>query len=169
MIDTKDFLLNYLTSPLRHFEGRVKMPACGRFFEPKVEFVDWCKKTYPDANWVDCGAGQGHVVKMLREAGLSACGIDLFKCDDDLIIGDMIAMNSAMFPFSNNMVALICRPSRGDWIHATIIKAVENGCPVIYVGKSKHIEQDLTPLPYQIELVLNDIGEDGENLWLVIK
>ncbi len=169
MIDTKDFLLNYLTSSLRHFEGRVKMPACGWFFEPKVEFIDWCKKTYPDANWVDCGAGQGHVVKMLRDVGLSACGIDLFKCDDNLAIDDMITMNSAMFPFSNNMIALMCRPCRGDWIHATIIKAVENKCPMIYVGKQSHFEKDLAPLPYKVELVLSDIGEDGENLWLVTK
>lgn len=168
-MDAKAFLLDYLTSPLRHFEGMVRMPICSRFFEPKAEFVDWCKKTYPDANWVDCGAGQGHVVKILRDAGLSVTGIDLFLCSDDLVIDDMIPMDSAMFPFHNGMVALLCRPCRGDWIHATIIKVVESECPMVYVGKQSHFDEDLAPLPYKVELMLNDIGEDGENMWLVTK
>jgi hypothetical protein len=166
-MDTRQVLLNYLTAPRRMFEGLVRMPFCSRFFEPKQKFLDWCKETYPGAHWIDCGAGQGHVTKLLRENGLVADALDLFLAEEDVVIDDMIQMDSAMYPFSNRNVALMCRPCRGDWIHATIIKAVNAHAPLVYVGKESHFEEDLKPLPYKIELVMQNAGEMNENVWLV--
>jgi hypothetical protein len=100
---------------------------------------------------------------------MEAVGLDLYPCESDIVIDDMVPMDSAMYPFAKDNVALLCRPCRGDWIHATIIKAVEKGVPVVYVGKEKNATHDLYQLPYNIERVLEDIGSDGENLWLVTR
>lgn len=168
-MDTKSALMNYLSDPIRQLEGLVHMPFCSRFFEPRAQFVDWCKQTYPSAFWIDCGAGQGHITKLLRENGMQAAGLDLYAPTEDAVINDLINMDCVKFPFTDKMVVLLCRPCRGDWIHATIIKAVESGCPMIYIGKQSHFNDDLAPLPYKVELVLSDIGMDGENLWIVSK
>jgi hypothetical protein len=60
--------------------------------------------------------------------------------------------------FGPNVVALMCRPCRGDWIHATIIKAVEAGSEFVYVGKPSHFAADLEPLPFRVSMVMTDAG-----------
>jgi len=164
-MNTKEVLMDYLLDPMRMIEKEAYMPFSSQFFIPKPEFVEWCKKTYPDANWVDCGCGQGQVTKLLQDNGVSVLAIDLYAKDN--AVTEVLEMSAPMFPFGENMVGLICRPCRGAWIHATIIKVVESGCPCVYVGKESHFDADLAPLPYKVQLVLEDIGDDGENLWLI--
>jgi len=168
-MDTRKVLLEYVTSPIRLFELSAQMPFCSRFFEPLPKFITWCKETYPDAQWVDMGAGQGHVTQALRKAGLDALAIDLFLAESDAVIDDISKMDAAMFPFFAGHIGLICRPCRGEWIHASIIKAVEADCPVVYVGKDSHFDEDLQPLPYNTTLIMTDAGEAGESVWLVTK
>lgn len=168
-MNVKSVLLAYLSNPIRQLEGLARMPFCSKFFEPNEQFIKWCKANYPNAFWIDCGAGQGHITKLLRENGIQAAGLDLYSPTEDALIDDLINMDCVKFPFTENMVALMCRPCRGEWIHAAIIKAVESGCPFIYVGKQSHYDDDLAPLPYNVNLVLSDIGKDGENMWVVTK
>jgi len=168
MLDAQQVLSEYLHSPRRHFELNINVPTFSVFFDPLHEFVEWMKEFCGDKTIVDCGCGCGQTVAVLRHAGLEAIGIDLYGADRPLI-HDIHLMNAVHFPFSPETVALICRPCRGDWIHATICKAVESGSKCVYVGKESHYEEDLEPLPYKVEKVLSSAGMQNETVWVISK
>lgn len=168
MLDVRKTLMDYLHSPIRKLELGVNIPTFCVFFDPRNEFVNWMKEFCGDNTVVDCGCGLGQTVAVLRHAGIKTIGIDIFNSDSPLI-PDIQLMNAVHFPFSDNFVAMMCRPCRGDWIHAAIIKAVEGGARFVYVGKEEHYAADLEPLPYKVEKVLTNAGMQNESVWVVSK
>ncbi|MBS1722643.1 MAG: hypothetical protein JSS66_06490 [Armatimonadetes bacterium] len=144
------------------------MPTWSVFFEPRPEFIEWCAATFDKSTCIDCGCGKGLLVSLLRHRGLDAFGLDICP-PTDAFVDDVLAIDAPLFAYSAHMTAFVCRPCRGEWIHATIMRAVESGCPVVYVGKQSHYASDLEPLPYKIEHVMDGAGADGESVWLVTK
>lgn len=167
-MNTHATLERYLSDPRRQLEQQIHYSTWSVFFESKPEFVRWMVEFVKERKVVDCGCGLGNTTAVLRQAGLHTMGIDLYPSDNALI-DDIAPINSALFPYNNDMVALLCRPCRGDWIHATIIKAIEGGSPVVYVGKESHYEADIQPLPYHVEIIMHDAGVAGETAWLITK
>lgn len=168
MIDAQHVLSEYLKNPIRMIEVNINIPTFSVFFDPRNEFVDWMKKFCGDKTVIDCGCGLGHTVAVLRHAGIKAEGVDLCKATTSLI-QDIHIANAACFHFTPNHVAIMTRPCRGDWIHATIIKAVESGVDFVYVGKEEHYETDLALLPYNVQKVLTNAGIQNESVWLISK
>lgn len=168
MLDVQKVLGEYLHSPRRHFELNIIVPTFSVFFDPRNEFVDWMKGFCGDKTVIDCGCGCGQTVAVLRHAGIDTVGIDLYGAETPLI-PDIHLLNAVHFPFGPSCVAMMTRPCRGDWIHATIIKAVESGADFVYVGKEEHFEADLEPLPYRVQKVLTNAGMQNESVWLITK
>lgn len=168
MLDAQQVLSEYLHSPLRRLELNINVPTFSVFFDPHNEFVEWMKGFCGDKTVIDCGCGCGQAVAVLRHAGINAVGIDLYGAETPLI-PDIHLLNAVHFPFNHDCVVMMCRPCRGDWIHATIIKAVESGAKFVYVGKEEHYEADLEPLPYKVEKVLTNAGMQNESVWVISK
>lgn len=168
MLNVNQVLDEYINSSLRVLETGINVPTFSVFFDPRNEFVNWMKEFTKNKIVVDCGCGRGQAVAVLRHAGLSVIGIDLYGAESPLI-PNVHFINAAFFPFTNEHIAMMCRPCRGDWIHATIIKAVESGAQFVYVGKEEHYDADLQPLPYNIEKVLTGAGLQNESVWVVSK
>lgn len=166
-IDPKATLIEYLTSSLRGLEQMIPFSTCSVFFEPKQEFVEWVASNYGDKMIVEVGCGKAMPSAMLQKAGLNVISTDLYPPDDAMT--KVFPMNAAQWPYMESQIGLLCRPCRGDWIHAAICKAVEGCGTMLYVGLDKHFDNDLAPLPYNVERVLSDVGESGESLWRITK
>lgn len=144
-------------------------PDVSVFFDPSPLWVRWMRQFCGDRSVVECGCGVGHVALVLRQAGLSVCALDI-EPPDFSFITDIVPINSAKFEhFGPKAVALMCRPCRGDWIHATIFKAVEAGSELVYVGRPSHFAADLEPLPYNVSMVMTDAGVMRECVWVISK
>jgi hypothetical protein len=137
------------------------------FFEPNKEFLDWIKSNFGDKILVDCGAGVGKVTSAIRGIGVNCLPIDV--CPSAYSILEVLNIDSVHMAYNENTIALICRPSRGNWVHATICKSVEESGKAIYCGREKHYDEDLEPLPYKITKVMSDIGPDNDCVWLIEK
>ena len=166
-IDPKQILTSYLTSAIRNLETGIPYTTFSVFFEPTQEFIEWMKANYHDKTIIEVGAGKAVASGMLQDAGLNVVATDLYPPSDASI--RVVAMNAAHWPYAENQIGMLCRPCRGDWIHAAICKAVEGCGTMLYVGLEKHHEADLEPLPYKVEKVLVDIGESGECVWRITK
>lgn len=168
MIDTQEVLQKYINSHKRLPELEINIPTFSVFFDPKSGFVHWMREFCQDKTVVDCGCGRGQTTAVLRHSGLNVVAIDLNGADCPLI-KDIHFMDAVFFPYSPNYVAMMCRPCRGEWIHATIVKAIESGAKFVYVGKEEHYNADLAPLPYKVERVLTDAGLQNESVWVISK
>ncbi len=132
------------------------------FFIPNPSFLDsfteYVKKEA--LNVVDCGAGIGHLSKLLIDKGIKTCAIDLYPRENPQT--EIIQMDAINFPFSAGMLAVIARPCHGDWVPLLIKKAVEAGAQVMYIGLKKNFGQDITGLGLAHWIFSKDAGVDGE-------
>ena len=158
-----DYLANVIAQM-----GGMNLGAFNKFFEPNESFYNWAKAEFPNCIWVDCGAGRGHVTKgFMERPGMIGIAIDLFPSDLAEVPVQQFA--AQRFPFVEGMTPLICRPCRGDWIRDTIDRAIEMVGVIVYVGLEKHYREDILSLPYFVEQVLDDAGEEGESVWVISK
>lgn len=138
------------------------------FFEPIDDrFVNYMKTNYAQHHIVDCGAGKGFITQLLSDNGFSVTGIDIYP--DMEPIARSIYADAALYSWTENEVALICRPCRGSWIHCTMYGALMRNIDVVYVGKTNHYDEDLKPLEkhFKIELIMTKAGIDNENIWRI--
>lgn len=138
-----------------------------RFFEPTKAFVPLIRKTAAKRLIIDCGAGVGHITKLLQDNGIRACAIDTTERDDPAC--EVAPLDAMLFPFNQDMIALIARPCGGSWIRGTFEQAISRGADVIYVGVSRNFERDLTGIPYTVTLLRKHVGKERETAYLVTK
>ena len=124
------------------------------FFEPNVVFSKWIKD-FPKV--IDCGAGVGHLGKLYP----NVLGIDI--CDRDKTESTVLFEDATIFSFPKDSIAIIARPSGGDWINDTVENAWNQGIRIFYIGLPKNYERDLTD--FKATLILECVGEEGEQLW----
>ena len=169
-MDTQKLLLEYTQMAIETMMSDAQIPfsTSSVFFDPRKKFVGWMHEFAVGHVVVDCGAGLGHTTLALQNHGVRAIAVDLFP-SPDAVVENITPMNAVLFPFSDAFIAMICRPCRGDWIHATIIAAVESGAKCVYVGKESHYAADLAPLPYEVVKVMEQAGAAGESVWTISK
>jgi len=134
------------------------------FFEPSGVFVDWLVRLAGRREVVDCGCGTGELVRRVVEAGGKAIGLDVADREGQVV--DVVPIDATAFPFTSRHVAVLARPSRGEWIREVIEKAHEAGADVVYVGLPKHHAEDVGDLE-GVECVMTDAGRDGESVYLL--
>jgi len=167
-LDPKATLMSYFSDPMRRLEGKAAFSSWNQFFKPNEEFLSMLGERFPNRLIIDCGCGVGHVTQTLRDAGFDVMPIDLYP-SDFAVIDDIMGMDAAMFSYVDDMLPILCRPNRGAWIHATIIRAVEGSGTMLYIGKESHFDEDLAPLPYTVEKILTNAGENCESVWVITK
>jgi hypothetical protein len=94
--------------------------------------------------------------------------IDLYyrdKAHTEIYIIDAEHVN-----FKDFEVVIIARPCHGAWIHNALLKALESGCTVYYLGLSRNEENDLGELydlGYMSRISDSVIGEEGEKAYVI--
>jgi hypothetical protein len=137
------------------------------FFEPTKQFLTLMKSIVRGRLVVDCGAGVGHVTKLLLDNDIRACAIDTTERDQPACA--VAPLDATMFPFSQDMVALIARPCSGIWIHETFTQAISRGADMLYVGVERNFERDLVDIPYKVRRLRKNIGKEQESAYLVTR
>jgi hypothetical protein len=126
------------------------------YFKPKQIFIDKMKELYSGKHIIDCGAGTGHVGKILADEGFEVTCIDVVKYETAEY--PVTLTNALGFKFDDSMVCLICRPDSEGWFKQTIQNALNDKCPVVYVRKKKIKEP-------RAKLVAEKVGEDNEYMF----
>jgi len=141
---------------IRSLSGPRELPA-RVFFEPTEAFLEWAD--HQDVI-VDCGAGMGRLSELLPRV---IC-IDTNRREGQ---HEVALIDATMFPFRADHVALIARPSGGDWVHDTFDVALKAGATMCYVGLPKNYERDLSP--WIATKLMSNAGLEGEELWEILK
>ena len=138
------------------------------FFNPTNVFLDWTKKNLKGHLVIDCGAGTGRLARLLKNQGISVLAIDI--CDREETEHIILNQDSTTLKFSPKSVAIIARPSRGQWIQETIYNALKTCSFVLYIGIEEHIEEDIDSLvDVKTEKILNNAGDEKEVVYKISK
>lgn len=139
------------------------------FFEPTDKFWNyiaahpWRWKQYHE-----CGAGSGHLSRLMLERGYSVHAYDKYpRGADDETGGKLRVMDTTTEDFGDQFgvgdALIIARPCHNGWIADTLRHSFEVG-DAFYVGLPKNFEQDLDDEDLHYEIVADDVGEDREKL-----
>jgi hypothetical protein len=144
-----------------------------RFFTPKNNFWDWLKETA--ANYklvVDCGCGDGDLIKEMTQNKIRCLGIDpRFAIFDIPVPHDLCnqilveeAQDCVFVQENMGCMLLACRPCHSGF-PGLINDNRHKANPFFYVGFENNLKRDLDGA--DVDLILSNIGEEGENLYKV--
>jgi hypothetical protein len=135
------------------------------FFVPNDRFDEWIQ-SYLSKNTaiVDCGCGEGHVVKHLNDLGYSkSFGLDVYP--GIVNVDCCYLFDATNFSFDKYWMPIICRPYPAEFAVKMILHALKSCGKIIYIGLESHREDHLWT--FVTETLVRNIGEDGENAWLI--
>lgn len=136
------------------------------FFQPSEVFLRWVSEKYKDRKIYDVGAGSGLVGRDLERVGVNVISMDLIPQDDSL--SPVTRADGRLYPYQKRSVVMMCRPCHGDFVQDVFLHALQQDVStLIYVGLERNLEKDLGGLKPHFRLALTDIGESGENAWVL--
>lgn len=145
-----------------------------RFFEPTDEFKFWLKDYAGDRLIVDCGCGDGDLVREMNALGSQAMGIDpRYAIFDEPIPTDLasclLPMQAEDTDFINmeDVLLLVCRPCHNGFPFE-IAERKNPKTEMIYVGFPKNIINDVGERVMH-EIGLGEVGADGERAYVVLE
>jgi hypothetical protein len=140
------------------------------FFKPNKNFYTALKKILPDnAGVIEIGAGQGFLAKDMMDNGYRVYPIDLFPQYEDSYTM-VYPMDAMTFPYTEGMDAVICaRPCHSGFVAQSIEVALSKGVDrFIYISKECNFNIDIPDYllnDYNCNLIIENCGEEKENLW----
>lgn len=134
-----------------------------KFFEPLPEFFEWLHTIQYNNFIFDCGAGIGHVEAEATKLGFrDFYSIDEHPRDDPK--SEIIIMPCQNFQYPENSILLFCRPCHNGFVAETY-ELHKDSCSFYYIGLESNLNVDLFDIPHR--LVLENIGEEGENIYVL--
>lgn len=139
------------------------------FFEPTKNFWSYfTKHPWKWKQYHECGAGSGHLTKLMWEHGLSCRAYDMYPRGKDNEVGSQLnVMDTTTEQFGDllctNDAVIIARPCHSGWVARTMRHTFDIG-HALYVGLPKNFETDLDADDLCYEVVADDVGQDGEKL-----
>lgn len=149
---------------------------CPRFFTPLPNFIPFLQRETKKNRRpiMDCGCGEGHLLRELREAKLPAVGIDpRFEQMNYSPASDLIAIimgsEAENCSIIRNFPTLIltCRPCHNQF-PVRVNEVRHHGSTQYYVGLDHNLEMDLMGCKTRLALKA-PVGEEGEMIWEVLK
>lgn len=153
-----------------------------RFFKPRPGFWTWVEQ-FKGKTIVDCGCGDGALVKEMLGRSLHAIGVDPRFFSDHYHVTS--AGKHVEWDLASKIIPLMASQVRELWQSAAIIlccRPCHNGFPgevvemmgdaaeFYYIGFAKNLDADIGDGDdIVITPVLYNVGEDNENLYRVIK
>lgn len=116
------------------------------FFEPSEAFVAWLAAHAAGRVVVDCGCGDGDLLRRLLARGVKAIGVDPWWAlkdgfDPRLQVLPLPAQKAG-FIHSHPAVLVVARPDHGGWVDELVDHA-HPGSEILYVGKPCNVREDL--------------------------
>ena len=115
-------------------------------------------------DFIDVGAGMGHLTDEMVRNDYECRGIDLYYRDgqsDRVQIGDVLTD----IDISQDNCVILARPAHGRSL-SRILDYIVEMTDVLYVGRTDKVEDDLED--YHYELLAEEVGEDGEGAYRVL-
>ena len=138
-------------------------------FEPTNAFLEWMKAEYPHHRCIiEVGAGTGHLAAILSRMYDQVFALDI--CGREASEHHILMEDATEFYYTRRAVVIMARPSHGEWIEKTILKAfITDADCVLYVSLEKNVDRDLGNLDGRFfkSLVLQGAGEAGEAVWRI--
>lgn len=146
-----------------------------RFFEPKAKFWNWLTD-FAGLTIVDCGCGDGDLLRELLNRGYSrAVGVDPRFVMFDLpipqdLMAAIIPVEAQSLPglFRAADVVLCCRPCHSGF-PAEVMHIIGENTQFLYVGFEHNLDRDVDLGANRARCVSEDVGVDGEDMWLITK
>lgn len=137
------------------------VPPTLRFFKPTEKFWKFMD-SFRSKVIIEAGAGAGYTTEEGNSRGFNWIGIDP-RVDEVNAAKRVWRGNALTHTYTEDNVLVIPRPDHSGWAEQAMRKALEDGCPAVYVGLPENLERDLLELATQVHYVLlHDMGEDGE-------
>jgi hypothetical protein len=120
---------------------------------------------------VDCGCGDGDLVRELRAKDITAMGVDhRYELLNESIPADLfnailpICIEDSALIKDKQCVLIVCRPCHSGF-PANINEFRADDVPFYYIGFEKNLEDDLHGAP--CTLIKENVGEENEHIWEV--
>jgi hypothetical protein len=138
-----------------------------RFFEPVDGFMEWfikeLSKCGRSRSIIEIGAGQGHLSRMIADAGLNVMAIDLHEREETVF--PVLPADATDFThYPCNGTVIIARPNKGFWIADSINQALTAGSEVYYIAKPDRINDDLGDVIGDTMVMKMNVGAENEDI-----
>lgn len=134
-----------------------------RFFEPTEAFFK-ALAPFKGKQFIDAGAGQGHVTAQARERGFKMLPVDIMPREGRVV--EVLPLEAESQPYSEDLWLLICRPDHSGWAYETLRIALEAGASVFYAGLPRNFAVDLEDFQGLEAQRWDAVGEEEEVLLL---
>lgn len=146
-----------------------------RFFKPNERFWTWVGQ-FEGKRIVDCGCGDGALVKEMLAKSLMAVGVDpfFFRHQDEASVDWELA--SSIIPLTasqvwevwqSDVIILCCRPCHNGF-PGEVLALKGEAADMYYIGFEKNLDNDLG-YDFECAMVLNHVGEDDETIYRITK
>lgn len=141
-----------------------------RFFHPTEAFWEWAEKNIKNDLIIDCGCGDGDLVREMGERGFKCMGIDprysIFNESVPIdLMNRVLIKNAEESSIVQNTKAtlLVCRPCHSGF-PSLVRDVMRKDSRMFYIGFDKNLFCDLA---HPVEKILENAGQDEEELYLV--
>lgn len=158
------------------------------FFKPELDFCEWLKEYAGDRMIIDVGAGQGHLVRMLKMTGAKAMGLEpnydpmlarewRIGRGDDFDINEILpwtvekAKGLIEKMGAEKAMLVFARPCHSDFVYNGIYN-MPKGMEALYITKPENlIEYDDLGRFKKEAVLLNHKGrsEDNEVIYSIVR
>ena len=142
--------------------GGMYAPAL-QFFIPTASFFE-ALNPYKGTSLVEAGAGLGKVTQEAVKNGFRMLAIDIMPRDGQW--ERVTIMDAESMPYSSDLWLLMCRPDHSGWAYDTLELALKRGAGVFYAGLERNFDVDLGDYVGRETKRWDNVGEDGESLFL---
>jgi hypothetical protein len=142
--------------------GGMCAPAM-QFFIPTAAFFE-ALKPYQGKSLVEAGAGLGKVTEQAVKRGFRMRAVDIMPREGQW--EHVMIIDAESMPYSASMWLLMCRPDHSGWAYDTLEIALKRGAGVFYAGLERNFEVDLGDYVGREAKRWDQVGEDGESLFL---
>lgn len=169
-------------------ENIARMVGSSLFFKPDMKFVKWLIKYADGRQIIDVGAGQGHLVRMIKMFGGKAIGLEpnfdqrryieqgKIKWGNDFDINEMLPWTiERVKGFINGLgskaLLIFARPCHSDFV-VNGIRNMPNDMEALYITKPENVVKynDLGEYFEKRKFIKHDgVSEDNEIVYSILK
>lgn len=148
---------------LRNYAMAGMVAPALQFFTPNADFFK-ALEPYKGKGFVEAGAGLGKVTREAVGNGFRMLAIDVMPREKQW--KQVVIMEAEGMPYSTDLWLLMCRPDHSGWAYDTLEIALKRGAGVFYAGLERNFEVDLGDYVGRETKRWDNVGEDGESLFL---
>jgi hypothetical protein len=119
-----------------------------QFYKPHPWFLDRLVELAGGRLVIECGCGEGHLLKALLDLGVDAYGLELFPRGDLPISSPLMgrilpvdALECQMLLKAKDALIIVARPNHSGWFQR-LLEVADPSCDILYIGLRKNVACD---------------------------